>query len=114
MAITNGATVGQQGMGSTVRMTNKARIKFDLDADYATGGYASFVATTVKGVLGSKITVLDIQQASPAGGYKLWWDRANDKLMVWQYPTALGPATEVPVHTNLAAVTATEVVVEYI
>jgi hypothetical protein len=114
MAITNGATVGQQGMGSTVRMTNKQRIKFDLDADYATGGYASFVATTVKTILGSKITVLDIVQVSPAGGYLLWWDRANDKLMVYQYPTNIGPATQVPVHTNLAAITALEMVVEYI
>lgn len=114
MAITNGATVGQQGMGSTVRMTNKQRIKFDLDADYQTGGYASFVATTVKTVLGSKITVLGIEQASPAGGYKLWWDRANDKLMVWQYPTNIGPSTEVPLHTNLAGITAVEVLVEYV
>jgi hypothetical protein len=115
MAITNGATAGQQGMGSTVRQTNQARVSFDLDASYPTGGYTSFVATTIAGILGSKATsVISITQVSPAGGYLLFWDRANDTLLVYQYPTAIGPATQCPNATNLAAVTGVEMIVEYV
>jgi len=110
MAITNGATVGQQGMGSTVRMSNQARVKLDLDASYPAGGYPSFVATTIKGILGSKITVLDIQQAGPilkaAAYYSAHWDRENDKLVL---ETGGAVATG-----DLSTITAIEFIVTYI
>jgi len=110
MAITNGATVGQQGMGSTVRMTNQARVKLDLDASYPAGGYTNFVATTIKEILGSKITVLDIQQAGPivdgAAYYSAHWDRENDKLVLETGGVAAAG--------DLSAITAIEFIVTYI
>jgi len=110
MAISGAATVGQQGMGSTVRMTNQARIKISLDSSYPAGGYASFVTTTVKGLLGSKITVVDIQQAGPVNisttFYDLVYDRANDKLMVL---TAGAQASG-----DLSAIVDVELIVTYV
>lgn len=115
MAITNGALAGQSGLVSTSKVESNFRISFDLDASYATGGYTSFAATikAITGV-GSRITIVDVQQTSMCGGYKLWYDRANDALEVWQYPNALGPATEVPAMTNLAAVTGCEMLVTFV
>lgn len=81
------------------------RISLDLDGDYQTGGYLTFFATTLKAVIGPGRTVVAINQLSPCGGYKLWYIIATDALQVYQYPGALGPATEVPLHTNLAGVT---------
>uniref|UniRef100_A0A6M3XV64 Uncharacterized protein n=1 Tax=viral metagenome TaxID=1070528 RepID=A0A6M3XV64_9ZZZZ len=114
MAITSAAAVGTQGPLATVKAVSERRIQITLDATYPTGGYAAFVATTVKGITGFEyVTVLGVKQESPAGGYLLFWDRANDKLMVYQYPTALGPATQVPNLTNLSTVVAAELTVTF-
>ena len=113
MALSNGSSPGFAGFSSTVRMHNHERIQFDLDSSYPTGGYTSF-GDFVKTILGTEISIVDIQQTTPCGGYKLWWDRANDTLMVYQYPNALGASTEVPNGTDLSAVTDAELVVTYI
>ena len=114
MALSGFTTIGQQGLGSTVRMTNKARIQFDLDGNYIDGGYATFAATFVKAatLLGSKVTVVDIQQAGPANDgatfYDLVYDRANDKLMV------LTGGAQVAGGADLSGVLNVEMTVEYI
>lgn len=110
MALANIAEVGQQGMQSTARAYFMHRVSLDLDDSYPSNGYTT-LSTLLKAVIGSRFTIVDIRQASPAGGYKLWWDRANDTLLVYQYPTSQGPATEVGNGTNLAAVTSLELVV---
>lgn len=114
MGITNAAAVGTQGKFATMKARTRRRIQIDLDAAYPLGGYTNFIATTVKGITGFEhITAFDVKQASPAGGYLLFWDRANDTLMVYQYPNALGPATQVPNLTDLSAVVNAEVIVEF-
>ena len=112
MAITAGATVGQQGMGSTVRMTSQARIKITLDDSYPTSGYTDF-STTVKAITGlSKITILDIQQAGPANDgatfYDLVYDRANDTLMV------LTGGAQAGNETDLSALADVELIVTFV
>jgi hypothetical protein len=115
MALT-GLTVtalGNQGQGSTVKVEGKTRVQFDLDADYATGGYTAFT-TFLQTVLGTKRSIIAVYQASAAGGYTLIWNRATDALMVYQGAAGLGPNTEVPVHTSLAVAGANvEMIVEW-
>lgn len=114
MALT-GLTItglGYQGQGSTVKVEGKTRVQFDLDADYATGGYTAF-STFLQTVLGTKRSVFDVRQASPAGGYTLMWNRATNALMV--YEGAVGVSTQVAAHTNLAVAGANvEMIVEWI
>jgi len=113
MAITGVAKVGQQGMGSTVRMTNQERIRISLDNSYpgTAGGYANF-SDTVKSALGSKITVLDIQQAGPVNitttFYNLVYNRATDRLMV------LNANAHVANATDLSAIVNVELIVTYV
>lgn len=111
MTLANVALAGQQGMHSSVRPEFVYRVTLDLDAAYPDGGYTSFAATTLAAVIGKGKTVINIIQANPCGGYALWWDRVNDKLMVYQYPTSLGPSTQVPGDTDLALITGCEIMV---
>jgi len=113
MALTNVALVGTQGPFSPIKAVGIARIKMDLDADYTTGGYTTF-STTIKTALSNTgITVLAVLAMSPFGGYKPIYNRATDALLIYQGAAGLGPDAEVPLHTNLGAVTAAEVVVIY-
>jgi len=97
MTVTNAALAGNQGMHSSSRPQFTYRVTFDLATTYPTGGYVDFFAG-LQAVLPELVgkTVIDIRQANPCGGYQLWYDRVNDKLLVYQYPTTLGPATEFP------------------
>ena len=116
MAITGGTLIGQSGLGSTVRVESQFRIQFDLDDSYPTGGYTDFAAT-VKAItgIGTRVTIVDIVQAAPCGGYKLWYDRVNDTLMVYEYPTSQGPSTEVGNGTDLSTAGADcEMVVHFV
>jgi len=118
MAITNVAAAGTQGPFATMKSWGVGRADMDLDNSYPTGGYTNFVATTLKGVSGwEHITVVHIpDQIVIAGGnaYLAHWDRANDTLEMYRFPTAVGPATEVPNAANLAAWTNVEIVFFYI
>ena len=115
MALGSGTTIGQQGLGGTIKMCNKSRIHFHLDASYPTGGYTAF-STFVKTILGTKITILDIYQSDigAAGGYLLSWDRSVDTLMIYGTGAAnKAVLTQIDNATNLAAFTAVEMVVEW-
>ena len=102
MAITGGTTIGQSGLMSTSKLDSVFRVQIDLDDSYPTGGYTDFTATiqAITGI-GTRFTIVGVVQQSPCGGYKVWWDRANDTLMVYRYPTSIGPATQVPNGTGL-------------
>jgi hypothetical protein len=117
MALSNIAEAGQQGMGSTCRVQSFARITLDLDDDYPTGGYpdgGGFTAL-VKTALGNQnITVVDVKRANAGGGYQYVYDRVNDTLMVYLYPTSAGPMTQVPDETDLVAITGVELIVYWV
>lgn len=104
--------IGNQGLGSTVRVESKTRVQFDLDGDYTAGGYAAF-STFLKTVLGTRVSIISVKQENFSGGYKLWWDRVNDTLIVAQGAAGLGPDSAVPAHTDLSAVTNVEMIVEW-
>lgn len=115
MALTGGAIVGQQGLGSTVKMMNRSRIKLAADNSYPSGGYTSF-STFVKTILGTKITIIDIYQTDigSAGGYLAAWDRSADTLMFYGTGAAeKGAMTQLDAATNLSALTAVELMVEW-
>lgn len=115
MALGSGTTIGQQGLGGTIKMQNKSRIHFHLDDSYPTGGYTAF-STFVKTILGSRITILDIYQTDigASGGYVLAWDRSADTLMVYGTGAAqYGPLSQVQNATNLSAQTNVEMIVEW-
>lgn len=86
MAITGAALVGNNQKLGKLPAGQLTRFTITLDNSYVTGGYASFVATTIKGVSGYEgITVTDIvPQLVTFGGtwYFLKYDRVNDKLQV--------------------------------
>lgn len=111
MALTNMAKVGTQGPFATMKPQGAVRLDVDFDASYSTGGYSSFVATSIKGVSGlESITVIDIPMFFIDNGttyYICKYDRANDKLMVID-PTS---GNEVAALTNLAAFTDQEFIV---
>jgi len=113
MALANFSAPGSQVTESTIRSHAHKLVQFDLDGSYTTGGYTTF-STSVATILGSKITMVGARQTSPAGGYRLFWDRANDKLMVYEYPTTKGVSTEVANGTNLAAITDVEMEITYV
>lgn len=85
MALTTvGASAdNKQSNGSTTNVVHRT-ITFLGDAAYATGGSAGFTAF-VRGVLadGQEYEVLAISQVSPSGDLALLYDKANDKLMVF-------------------------------
>jgi len=81
------------------------RITFAGDASYPTNGMALEALLETK--LGKSITVLGVWQADKCGGYLPIYDHAASKVLVYQYPTSIGPATEVPNTTNLSGVTFT-------
>lgn len=84
MALTNVAVVTGTSVKAPIGPVFVDRITLDLDDSYPSGGYASF-SDTIKDVLGqgSSRTLVAVQQASPAGGYILHWDRSNDKLIIY-------------------------------
>jgi len=109
MALTNAAKVGTQGPFATMKATGAIRVKIDFDTPYA-GGYAAFVATTLKGISGlEEITVIDIPVfmiTAAAMFYLCRWIRATDVLEV------IDPTTGAEVGAiNLSAFTAQELVV---
>jgi len=110
MAITNVAAVGTQGPQCSNKPVFIDRVDLDLDASYPTGGYTT-ISTTIKAVIGANKTIIAIQQASPCGGYKLFWDRTNDKLMAYQGAAGLGADSEVSNATNLSTITNCEFIV---
>jgi len=86
MAITAAAKVGNQ-IAFGKEYTGEARVRFTLDSSYpaVTGGYASFITTTVKGISGlANVTFLDIPTqlvTNGAGGWLLtYYARATDQL----------------------------------
>ena len=86
MAITGAALVGNNQTLGKMPAGQLSRFTITLDNAYVAGGYASFVATTLKGVSGyENITVTDIPPQLVTFGaawYFLRYDRANDKLQV--------------------------------
>lgn len=91
---------------STSHPTYLDLISFAGDGAYPTGGTASFQAS-VRTALGKAVTVVSVV-GQDCGGYFPFYDKANDKLIVYYINNdggADGPAIEVPNGTNLAAVT---------
>ena len=86
MAITGAALVGNNQKLGKLPAGQLTRFTITLDNSYVAGGYASFVATTIKGVVGyENITVTDITPQLVffgAAWYFLKYDRTNDKLQV--------------------------------
>jgi hypothetical protein len=109
MTIANMALAGNQGMHSSSRPQFTYRVNFDLTASYVAGGYADFAASVAEAI-GAGKTIIDIRQSNECGGYWLIYDRVNDKLMVYRFPTSAGPATEFP--AGALAVTDCEMTVE--
>jgi len=114
MAIGTIALAGTQGMHASNRPQFTYRVTFTCDADYRTGGYTSFSTALAAGVaaLAGK-TVISIQQANAASGYKGWWNRATDAWQVYQGAAGLGADSELPDHSNIATVLF-EVIIEAI
>lgn len=108
MALGNGALIASyEGQFATVKAETKKRISFDMSTNYPSGGWTAF-STFVKAVIGTYFTIIDVKQASVCGGYKLWWDRVNDTLLVYQGNGA-APDAQVSGGTSLAALTSCEV-----
>lgn len=82
-------------------------ISFAADGSYPTGGTAAFEAS-VRAAL--DVGAVDVLGVCPqdCGGYQVVYDRANDKLKVYQGDNdnaSDAPGVQVPNTTNLAAVT---------
>ncbi|HUW12398.1 MAG TPA: hypothetical protein VM537_21915 [Anaerolineae bacterium] len=119
MAITlsGGTTVGQQGLGGTIKMTQKAVVQFDIAGTYVALGSTSF-STFIKTItgIGSRATVVSIQQAgiTKAGGYILEWDRSTDALRIYGTGNAnKAPLTELGAG-EACALSNVEMVVEFV
>lgn len=88
MAITvnGGVTIGQQGLGSTVKMKQENRVQVDVSGTYVAGGKTG-IAAIVKAIsgIGAQATIVDIRQAgiARAGGYLLDYDRSTDALRIY-------------------------------
>jgi hypothetical protein len=67
-----------------------------MDSSYATGGEA----IDAPGDLG-----YERWHAGASGGYVPFWDKANQKIMVYRQSAATSALTEVPPTTDLSAVT---------
>jgi hypothetical protein len=104
--------VGTQGPFNASKPVGVARIQFDLSDQYPTGGYLTFLTSVRTAIGDTGITVLAVFQASPCGGYKLWYGRATNVLFVYQGAGA-APDAQVADHTNLGAITGCEMIVIY-
>lgn len=103
MALSGIAEIGTQGMAGTARVESSSRVTITFDNAYPAGGYTT-ISTLIKAVIGTGKTITSISQETVGGGYLFSWDRANDTLLCYEYPTAIGPATELATATALAAV----------
>jgi hypothetical protein len=86
------------------------RVTVLLDNSYPTGGYTG-LAAKLTSVSNRTPTILAVIEQGT--GYKVAWDYANSKLMVFHCDNdavADSPMIQVPDGTNLAAVTLTLVV----
>lgn len=110
------AAVGQQGLGGTIKFSNVSRVSVSLVDAYATGGFAA-ISTLIKTVIGSRATILDIQQGAMStwGGYLVSWVRSTDKLIVYGTGAANKAAmTQVDNGSDLSAITAGELLIFWI
>ena len=106
MALTGVALAGTQGMHSSARAEFVDNVTVTLDASYpaATGGYPTF-GTTLAGVIGNGKTIMFVIPTSACGGYRPVYNRATNKLQIYQGAAGLGPDTEVPNGTDLHLIT---------
>lgn len=86
-------------------------ISFAGDDAYATGGTAAF-EDAVQAKCGDQRKVLGVI-GQGCGGYKVTYDRANDKLQVWQSDGTDAPDVEVDNAADLSAVTFNLIVISY-
>jgi hypothetical protein len=78
-------------------------VSFAGDGSYPTGGTAGFQAT-VRALFKDAREIVGIE-AQDCGGYVPVYDKAADKLKVYQCAGSAAPMSEVPNATNLSAVT---------
>lgn len=71
------------------------RISLEGDDAYPDGGTPDFQALAQAAMNIPGANILTVTKAGPCGGYEPVYDQANDKLMMFNYPDALGPAVEV-------------------
>lgn len=85
------------GGGQTLQAVFFDRIQFGGDDDYPAGGTPGFAALAAAALGKEGISIINVMKAGPCGGYEVFYDNENDKLVLYEYDYdagANGPAVE--------------------
>ena len=87
-------TLQEGGGGQTLQPIFFDHIRFLGDETYGAGGTEDFASLVAAALGKTGVNIIGVVKAGPCGGYEVFYNNEDDKLVLYVYPDAAGVATE--------------------